>query len=142
MRLYKKKRKNMIFNFSRKNRFTSNLEVNSVNIEIVREAKLLGTFITDDLSWNKNTHELVKKAFKRMKLLFKAASFTNSKEDLKSIYITYVRSVIEQSAIVWHSSLSKKNRKDLERVQKAAVKVILGENYYYYCVLFCQVIKH
>ena len=68
MRLYKKNTKNMIFNFSRKNRFTSNLEVNSVNIEIVREAKLLGTFITDDLSWNKNTHELVKKAFKRMKL--------------------------------------------------------------------------
>ena len=129
MRLNEKKTKSMIFNFSRKNPFTTKLEVNSVNIEIVREAKLLGTFITDDLSWNKNTHELVKKAFKRMQLLFKAARFTNSKEDLKSVYITYVRSVIEQSAVVWHSSLSMKNRKDLERVQKAAVKVIMGKNH-------------
>ena len=67
MRLYKKNTKNMIFNFSRKNRFTSNLEVNSVNIEIVREAKLLGTFITDDLSWNKNIKELVKKAINHIR---------------------------------------------------------------------------
>jgi hypothetical protein len=37
--------------------------------------------------------------------------------------------VIEQSAVVWHSSLLVKNRKDLERVQKAAIKVILGRKY-------------
>ena len=62
-------------------------------------------------------------------LLFKAAKFTTSKEDLKSIYVTYIRSVIEQSAVVWHSSLSKKNIKDLERVKKAAVRVIMGKDY-------------
>ena len=129
MRLNEKKTKSMIFNFSRKNQFTTKLEVNNVNIEVVKEAKLLGTILTDDLSWNRNTHELVKKAFKRMQLLFKAAKFTNSKEDLKSIYVTYVRSVIEQSAVVWHSSLSMKNMKDLERVQKAAVRVIMGKEY-------------
>ena len=129
MRLNEKKTKSMIFNFSKKHQFTTKLEVNKVNIEIVKEAKLLGTKITDDLSWNKNTKELVKKAFRRMQLLFKVAKFTNSKEDLKMIYTTYIRSVIEQSAVVWHSSLSAKNRKDLERVQKAAIKVILGRKY-------------
>ena len=51
-------------------------------------------YITDSLSWERNTYELVKKAFKRMQFLFKAAKFTNSKEDLKSIYVTYIRSVI------------------------------------------------
>ena len=30
---------------------------------------------------------------------------------------------------MWHSSLSYENRKDLERVQKAAVRVILGNSY-------------
>ena len=64
-----------------------------------------------------------------MQLLIKAAKFTKSKSDLKSIYLTYVRSILEQSAVVWHSSLSGKNRRDLERVQKAAVRIILGENY-------------
>ena len=30
---------------------------------------------------------------------------------------------------MWHSSLSQRNRNDLERVQKSAVRVILGNNY-------------
>ena len=36
---------------------------------------------------------------------------------------------MEFSAVVWHSSLSKSNTSDLERVQKSALKVILRENY-------------
>ena len=64
-----------------------------------------------------------------MKLLVTAATFTNSKNDLKNIYLTFIRSVIEQSAVVWHSSLTRTNRNDIERVQKAAVKVIMGKSY-------------
>ena len=45
------------------------------------------------------------------------------------MYLTYVRSALEQSAVVWHSSLSARNRRDLERVQKAALRVILQNNY-------------
>ena len=62
-----------------------------------------------------------------MQLLNRAASFTSNVNDLKSIYLTYMRSILEQSAVVWHSSLTRKNRKDLERLQKTAVKVILGK---------------
>ena len=40
-----------------------------------------------------------------------------------------VRSKLDQSAVVWHSSLSMKDRNDLERVQKSALRVILGEKY-------------
>ena len=64
-----------------------------------------------------------------MQLLNVAASYTSSKIDLKDIYLTFIRSCLEQSAVVWHSSLKKKNRKDLERVQKAAVRVIMGNNF-------------
>ena len=38
-----------------------------------------------------------------------------------------IRSKIEQSAVVWHSSLTKKNKRDLERVQKSALKIILKD---------------
>ena len=31
--------------------------------------------------------------------------------------------------MVWHSSLTKQNEEDLERVQKSAVKIILGKDY-------------
>ena len=54
------------------------------------------------------------------------ASFTDSRHDLKNVYLTFIRSVLEQSAVVWHSSLTQKNRDDLKRVQKVAVKIIAG----------------
>ena len=50
-------------------------------------------------------------------------------EDLKNIYILFVRSQLEQSAVVWHSSLTDENKNDLERVQKTAVKIILGDRF-------------
>ena len=100
--------------------------VNNVNINIPNEVKLLGT---DKLIWDRNTEEIVKKAYKRMQLLHAAAIFTSSKKDLKEIYQTFLRSVLEQSAVVWHSSLTNKNRSDLERVQKGAVRVIMGQNH-------------
>ena len=74
----------------------------------MKEAKLLGVILTDKLTWDKNTNQLVRKAFMRMKLLNTAAGFTKSRQDLKSIYLTFIRSVLEQSAVVWHSSLVKR----------------------------------
>ena len=64
-----------------------------------------------------------------MQLQNAAATYASAKSDLKDIYLTSIRSVLEQSAVVWHSSLTKKNRQDLERVQKAAVRVIMGQSY-------------
>ena len=95
----------------------------------MKETKLLGTYITEDLKWDRNTEEIAKSAWKRMQLLCKAANFTSSIMDLKNIYFTFIRSILEKSAVVWHSSLTKKNRQTLERVQKAAVKIILKNRY-------------
>ena len=65
----------------------------------------------------------------RMQLLHKVASFGLSREEMKNIYILFVRSILEQSATVWHSSLTLQNKEDLERVQKSAVRLILGKEY-------------
>ena len=132
MKLNVRKTKSMIFNFSRKNQFITNLKVDNDIVEVVSETKLLGTYITSDLKWDKNTSELVKKAYKRMQILYKAASFTAKKNDLKRIYKTFIRSILEHSAVVWHSGLTQKNKEALERVQKAAVKVIMGREYMNY----------
>ena len=67
-----------------------------------------------------------------MRVLHKAAKFTKNYQDLLVIYKTFIRSKLEQSATVWHSSLSKGNEMDLERVQKSALKVILKKDYHDY----------
>ena len=64
-----------------------------------------------------------------MELLRKVADFTKSIEDKKKMYILYIRSIREQSCVVWHSSLTEENALDLETIQKAAIKLILGEKY-------------
>ena len=129
MKLNIKKTKNMIFNFSKNNQFSTEIKMENDVIETVTETKLLGTTITSDLSWNKNTEKIVKETNKRMQLLHKAAKFTNNTRDLKQIYMLQIRSKLDQSAVVWHSGLTNKNRNDLERVQKSAVKLILGARY-------------
>ena len=85
----------MILNFSKNHQFQIRLNENNENIEVVDQFKLLGTIITNDLKWNENTEYLTKKAWKRMQLLNNAAKFTNQKNDLKSIYTTFIRPVLE-----------------------------------------------
>ena len=123
MKLNLKKTKNIIFNFSKKFKFSTQFSLNNENIETVKDAKLLGTVITDDLKWDKNTTEIVKKAYRRMQLLNRAASFTSNVKDLKNIYLTYVRSILEQSAVVWHSSLKRNKHKYVQKVAKKNIHI-------------------
>ena len=67
-----------------------------------------------------------------MQLLHKLVEFGIPQEDLINIYVLYVRSILEQSCQVWHSSLTFSNSSDLERVQKNALKIILKESYHSY----------
>ena len=64
-----------------------------------------------------------------MQQLRKVASFSTPTEDLKEIYILVIRSILEHSATVWHSSLTQENIDDLERVQKSALRIILQDKY-------------
>ena len=67
-----------------------------------------------------------------MVLLRKLSEFGAPVSDLKTIYISYIRSVLDQSAVAWHSSLTEEIKLDLSRVQKTACKVILKGRYYDY----------
>ena len=132
MELNRKKSKAMIFNFTRDYQFTSRTTMDDDVIDIIKETKLLGVMVADDLSWDSNTSYLVKRANARMRLLHKLVEFGVPQADLVNIYILYVRSILEQSCQVWHSSLTLENFQDLERVQKTALKIILQEDYISY----------
>ena len=129
MIINEKKTKTMIFNFTENYKFTTRLKLKGENVEVINSTRLLGTMLTDDLKWDLNISTIVKKANARMELLRRVASFGTPAEDLKIIYILFIRSLLEQSATVWHSSLTEENINDLERVQKTAIKVILQDKY-------------
>ena len=118
MMLNRKKTNYMIFNYTNKYQFNTRLEIEGENIEEKQKVKLLGTIISNDLKWEDNTREIIKKANARMCLLRAVSSFSPPKSDLKIIYIQYIRSYLEQSCVVWHSSLTLEDRENIERVQK------------------------
>ena len=132
MELNTKKSHAMLFNFTKDYQFASRTEMNSHVLDIVKETKLLGVMVNDVLSWDANTSYLVKRANGRMRLLHKLVEFGVPDDDLVNIYVLYVRSILEQSCQVWHSSLSLENFQDLERVQKTALRIILKEDYISY----------
>ena len=129
MKLNHKKSSIMVFNFTEKYQFSSRLSMEETRLEFVQQCKLLGVIITSDLRWDENTKYLVKKANSRMELLRKLKCYNPPYSDLVNIYCLYIRSILEQSCTIWHSSLTQENITDLERIQKNALRNILQDKY-------------
>ena len=112
--------------------FVTRLNINGEKLNQVTETKLLGVWLTENLSWSLNTAELCRKAYSRMSMLTKLKYAGVQTEDLLDVYKLFVRSLLEYCAVVWHSRLTVDQTADLERVQKICLKVILAENYVSY----------
>ena len=121
MKLNATKSKYMIVNFTKKHQFNTRLHLDSRPLEQVKQTRLLGVVINDDLSWHSNTQELIKKANSRMMILHNLTSFCLPIQEMVEIYVLYIRSVVEYSCVVWHSSLTVEDSDALERSQKTAL---------------------
>ena len=97
-------------------------------MKLVDEAKVLGVILTNDLKWSKNTESLIKRANARMELLRMLSSFNAPIKDMVIIYFIYIRSILEQSCVIRHSTLTEEDQIRLERVQKNALRNILKKN--------------
>ena len=49
--------------------------------------------------------------------------------DLVEIYTLFVRSLLEYCCVAWHSSITQAQSYDIDRVQRTALKVIIGQSY-------------
>ena len=132
MKLNEEKTKFMIFNFTNNYQFDTRLFLNGKNIEKVEHTKLLGTIISSDLSWRKNTQFIIQKAYKRIEIIRKLYEFDVPTNDLVNIYTLYVRSILEFNSCVWHFSITQEESSDIERVQKNCLKLILKDKYISY----------
>ena len=132
MTLNCKKSNYMIFNFTKNYQINTRLYLENDMLVQQTETRLLGVIVSDKLTWHSNTTSLVKRCYQRMIILKKLFQFSIPVEDLVNIYCIYIRSVAEQSSVVWSSSITKGEEYDLERVQKVALRIILSENYLTY----------
>ena len=68
------KTKTMIFNY--KYQFNTRLTLSNEILETFCETKLLGTYVTNDLKWDRNTEIIVRKLYLRMEIISKLSSST------------------------------------------------------------------
>ena len=132
MKLNLDKTKFMLFNHCQSIDFQPSYTIDGTEIEYVEETKLLGLVLTSDLKFDRNTEFIVKKGYKRIWILKRLKNLGASIKQLIDVYVKQIRSVLELSVPVWHSSLTLANRLSIERVQKAALQVILGSSYISY----------
>ena len=128
MKLNAAKSKYMIFTRS-KQPFTTRLTMDGDNLERISVTKLLGVWISEDMSWSRNCREICRKAFSRLSMITKLKYVGICEEDLVDIYVLFIRSVAEYCSVSFHSSLTQEQTRKLEGIQKTCVRVILGEKY-------------
>ena len=132
MKLNEKKTQIMIFNHTKKYQFATRINLDGTLLETISETTLLGTVITSDLTWHRNTEMITKKGYQRMTILRNLYEFDIPQKDLVQIYSQYIRSILEYNSNVWFSNLTEEDKDDIERVQRVALKIILKEKYISY----------
>ena len=129
MKINYEKTKLMVFNPGISRDFLPRFNFNNRELEVVEETKLLGVILRNDLSWSSNTNYMVKRANKKLWSLKRLRKLGANNKDLVDVYCKQVRSILEFSVSAWHPSLTEEDRNKIERIQKSAFHIILGQNY-------------
>ena len=74
-----------------------------------------------------NTDYICKKGFKKIWMLRRMTFLDVEPLFILDVYLKEIRSIWELAVPAWHSGLTVKQAEDIERVQKVALKIILGE---------------
>ena len=89
MKINSKKTKAMLINFTKNHQYSTRMKLNNINVQLVNEMKILGPIVTNNLSWNQNTHEFIKKVNKRLMSLKKIQSFGANTQEMVHVWTVY-----------------------------------------------------
>ncbi len=138
MELNLRKCKEMMIDFRRDGSVIPVIKVNDCILERVSSFKLLGLWIGKDLRWKSNTEYIVNKAAKWLYFLKILKGYNALREDLKTFYVSMIISVVEYGAQIWHGGLTEEQCKDIERIQKRAMKIICPGMTYEQALIECS----
>ena len=127
-----KKCKVMLFNTAKKYDCSPELTLPGLgcdNLEVVEHFKLLGVHIRSDLKWHDNTQYICQRGYQRLWMLRRLKMLGATESELLDVYEKQVRSVLELAVPAWQSALTQTESNQIERVQKTAFYIILGEKY-------------
>jgi hypothetical protein len=118
------KTKEMVIDFRKVKAPLSPLVINGECVEQVDSFKFLGTVISSDLSWDKNTEPIVKKCQQRLHFLRQLKKFRLNQAILEQFYRATVESILCFSVTVWFSGASAREKDQLERIVRQASRIV------------------
>ena len=137
MKINSSKSKIMIFNKSRNYDFPPEYSFkDGQNLEVLEDTKLLGIQLSTDLRWSSNTQTVYGRAMSKMWLLRRMKLLKLEPIIILDYYVKEIRVLAEQGVPIWNSGLTKGQVKDLEKIQKVALKIILADEYQLHEVTF------
>ena len=101
--------------------------VNGSILKRVKVAKCLGVMIDDELRWTEQVEKVIKTAQKNISVIKRAKSYVPTRS-LKLLYNAIVLPHFDYCSSVWSERFQRQTLK-LQKVQKRAARVILGEGF-------------
>ena len=135
MQINEGKSKVMIFNTGRKYDVMPKLTLSDTGgnfLEVVENFKLLGVIIRSDMKWYDNTDYICQKGYERLWMLRRLKGLGATEVEILDVYMKQVRSVLELAVPVWQPALTQQEARQIERVQRCALYIILGDQYFSY----------
>ena len=128
----------MKFSKSRVKDFPAEVVIDGNILEVKDKLKILGVIVTPNLKWDANTEFICKKAYSKMWAIRRMKALRLDNFTLLDFYLKEVRVHLELAVPVWHSGLTGKLSADIERVQRVAITIILGQ----YDIHYIQACTH
>ncbi|KAI4887070.1 hypothetical protein NFI96_002264, partial [Prochilodus magdalenae] len=100
------------------------LHINNTAVSMVESLKFLGTTISRDLKWEKNTISIIKKAQQRMFFLRQLKKFHLPQTLMIQFYTAIIESILTASITIWFGSSTSQERTKLQRIIRTAERII------------------
>ena len=85
--------------------------------------------ISFDMKWRENTEFIKKRTFPKFWMLRRIKALGGSIQDMLEVYLLQIRCLCEIACPAWNGALTKSDCKQIERIQKMALRIILGAEY-------------
>ena len=105
------------------------LRLSGEELQTTDIVKILGVKISKDHKWDVHISDIIKRASGRLFKLTTLRHFGLPVEDLKTIYIGFIRPHVDYAVPAWHPGLSEQQHAALERIQKRACRIISGNKF-------------
>jgi hypothetical protein len=100
------------------------LSIDNQHLEVVYTVKLLGVYLSADLKWTTHINHIYSKASKRLFAIRILKRNGVELRDLRNVYCSFIRPVLEYACPVWHFSLPVFLCDQIEQIQRRALKII------------------